>query len=129
MRAPLLLATALLATVTGLGTAAPASAQTRGTVITIFGNDKCPVSNGEQTNICVRAPESDRFRIPETLRATNDVAPSAQARVDAARAVDNSTIGTCSASGPGGMIGCHRQDFARARAENKARKAAAPVIK
>ncbi|GGE88222.1 hypothetical protein [Sphingomonas prati] len=126
MRASILLAAGLLSGLAGI--AAPATAQTRGTVITIFGNDKCPVSNGEQTNICVRAPESERFRIPETLRETNNAAPAAQRRVDAARAVDNSTIGTCSASGPGGMIGCQRQEFAKARAERKAAKAAVPVI-
>ncbi|MFD1952320.1 hypothetical protein ACFSGX_16215 [Sphingomonas arantia] len=126
MRASFLLAAGLLSGLAGI--AAPAAAQTRGTVITIFGNDKCPVSNGEQTNICVRAPESERFRIPETLRSSNDAAPTAQKRVDAARAVDNSTIGTCSASGPGGMIGCQREEFAKARAERKAAKAAVPVI-
>lgn len=126
MRARLMIAAVLMTATTGLST--PVLAQARGTVITIFGNDKCPTSNGEQNNICVRAPESERYRIPQPLRETIDATPSATKRVEAARAVDNANIGTCSASGPGGMIGCQREEFAKARAENKAKKAAIPVI-
>ena len=126
MRARLMIAATLLAAT--IGTATPATAQ-RGTPITIFGNDKCPTgSDGSEINICIRAPESDRFRIPETLRETNNPVPAATARIEAMRATDNGTIGTCSASGPGGMIGCQRAEFAKARAENKAKQAAVPVI-
>jgi hypothetical protein len=127
MRAALLIATGLVATLGGLGTVAPATAQAN-RVLTIFGNDKCPTSNGEEIVVCNRLPEADRYRIPEGLRATNNIEPAAQRRVDTARLVDNSTIGTCSTSGPGGMIGCQRQEFAKARAENKAKAAAVPVI-
>ena len=126
MRARLMIAAAVMTATTGL--TAPVFAQTRGTVITIFGNDKCPTSSGEQTNICVRAPESERYRIPQTLRETIDPEPAATKRLETMRVTDNGTIGTGSTSGPGGMIGNHRQEFAKARAENKAKKATVPVI-
>jgi hypothetical protein len=46
---------------TSLPTAVPVMAQER--VLTIFGNDKCPANT-----ICVKAPESERYRIPKGLR-------------------------------------------------------------
>ncbi|HEX8446315.1 MAG TPA: hypothetical protein VF649_06845 [Sphingomonas sp.] len=112
--------------VAGLAGAAPATAQA-GTVITIFGNDKCPTSNGEQTNICVRAPESERYRIPEKLRTTNDAAPAATARVDAMQATGRSGIGSCSV-GNGSFTGCQLEEIRRAAAEKRAAKKTAPVI-
>lgn len=46
---------------TSLPIAVPVMAQER--VLTIFGNDKCPANT-----ICVKAPESERYRIPKGLR-------------------------------------------------------------
>lgn len=129
MRARLTIMAGLLTVATGVGTmlSAPAIGQARGTVITIFGNDKCPTSSGEQTNICIRAPESERYRIPEKLRTTNEADPAATARVNAMDATGRSGIGSCSV-GNGSFTGCELQDIRNAKAQSRAEKKAVPVI-
>jgi len=87
----------------------PAAAQTSTRIVTIFGNDKCPTSNGEEIVVCRRLDENERYRIPDQLRSTEDQAPTAVARVDAMQAASTTNIGTCSASGPGGQSGCQVQ--------------------
>jgi hypothetical protein len=69
--------------------------------------------------VCNRLPEGERYRIPQPLRSTDDAAPTAAARVDAMNAVTNATIGTCSASGPGGQTGCQLQEIRNARADGR----------
>ena len=99
--------------------AAPAQAQLANErVLTIFGDDKCPADT-----ICVRAPESERYRIPKALRNSGVIAPENQSW--AARA--NETLdahaatgtGSCTAVGPGGWTGCYQQQMRAARAERR----------
>ena len=51
--------------------AAPVQAQRSERVLTIFGTDPCPTSNGEVIVVCNRRPEGERFRIREELRRTD----------------------------------------------------------
>lgn len=95
----------------------PASAQIDNErVLTIFGDDKCPANT-----ICVRAKESERYRIPKQFRNSGVIAPENQAwgaRAEATLSAGGTTgIGSCSASGPGGWTGCWAKQMRAARAE------------
>ena len=63
-------ALALLAMAAPAPFAAPALAQRQERVLTIFGKDPCPTSNGEEIVVCRRLPEGERYRIPQDLRRT-----------------------------------------------------------
>lgn len=116
------------AVLSALAVAAPAHAQAGGTLI-IYGNDKCPANT-----ICVRAPESDRYRIPQTLRS-GPLAPSQQPWSTRARSVTSAGAagtGSCSASGAGGWTGCWSKmmrDSKQEKAQNAAAVADSPVPK
>ena len=91
-------------------------------VLTIFGADPCP-----KDTICVRAPESERYRIPKQFRNGEGIKPEnqswaarAQSTLDAGA---KTGIGSCSANGPGGWTGCWQQQMRAARAERKAAEA------
>jgi hypothetical protein len=96
--------------------AAPALAQDNERVLTIFGTDKCP-----SDTICVRAPESERYRIPKNLRESGVVSPQNQSWAERGKSVSSagaaSGIGSCTPSGPGGWTGCWAEQMRAARAE------------
>lgn len=84
----------------------------------IYGDETCPPSTDEQINVCARLPESDRYRIPENLRTRED--PESNSWYNRAielSYVGRTGIGSCSTTGPGGMIGCFNQLVSQARAE------------
>lgn len=87
----------------------------------VYGEDKCPVSAGDEITVCARRPESDRYRIPEPLRDDPD-APANEAwanRAEALEYVGRTGIGSCTPVGPGGGIGCYQQLIRQARAERE----------
>ena len=109
-----------------LGFAAPAQAEDR--VLTIFGSDKCP-----ENTICVRAPETERFRIPKNLRDQAVIAPNRQSWAARASSVieagDASVAAPCSPQGPFGGYGCAAKQIRRGTAQrDQATTEAAPVI-
>jgi len=96
--------------------AGPASAQQNDKALVIYGNDKCP-----EGTICIRAKESDRYRIPQSLRS-GPLAPQDQPWAQRAASIANvgaSGAGSCSNSGAGGWTGCWNQQMKAARAEKK----------
>jgi hypothetical protein len=73
----------------------------------IYGEDECPQSTADQITVCARLEESERFRIPEALRFSNDPANEAWTnRVKAYEAVGNFGPLSCSPVGAGGELGC-----------------------
>ncbi len=106
-----------------LGVAAPAFAQAGGSALIIYGNDKCP-----SNTVCIRALESERFRIPRTLRSA-PLAPKDQPWSARAKSVANAGAatgtGSCSNVGGGGFTGCWKRDMQQARQENDQSAAAA----
>ena len=113
----LLPAAAILA---GLG-AAPAFAQQNDKALIIYGNDICPAGT-----VCIRASESERYRIPQSLRS-GPLAPQDQPwsqRAASMNDVSQSGTGSCSSTGAGGWTGCWKQQMQAARTEKKQAAAA-----
>ena len=112
---------------------APAAAQNaaQNGVLVIYGNDKCPTNaDGEEIVICVRRPDEERFRIPQELRG-QEVTPQNESwavRQRSALTVGDTGIGSCSAVGPGGGIGCSTREIQAGKAEADARKRAEKVL-
>lgn len=100
-----------------LAFASPALAQDgsyRSRTVQVFGDDPCPkADNPDEIIVCARRPEEERYRIPQALRAEERAAAIArQDQVGANRAAlasgraSATGIGSCSAVGAGGIIGC-----------------------
>ena len=117
-----LLLPAIAGLVTAFGAMAPAQAQIgNDRSLIIYGNDPCPANT-----ICVRAPESDRYRIPKPLRQ-GTLAPTEQPwanrQSSVSRAGAATGAGSCSATGGGGWTGCWNKMMKEARDDKKAQAA------
>ena len=96
---------------------APAAVGAQGKTLIIYGNDKCP-----ENTICVRQSESERYRIPPSLRSGTPAPadqPWAARAASVASAGAATGTGSCTNVGPGGSTGCMNKMFREARAENK----------
>jgi hypothetical protein len=93
-----------------------ALAQAGQTTITIYGNDPCP-----RENICIRAPESQRYRLPQSQnpQGTRQQRQSWAQKSKQIMTVGNTGAGTCSPVGPGGYTGCMVQEINQARQDTK----------
>ena len=89
----------------------------------IYGDDPCPESSDpNEITVCARLPDSDRYRVPPSLR-DNPNAPANNSWVN--RATELSYVGrtgtdSCSTVGGGGFTGCLNQIVNQARAERRA---------
>lgn len=110
------LALALSFALVPLSASAPAFAQ-QGTLI-IYGDDKCPAGN-----ICVVAPEKDRYRIPKPLREPTKSPDSTSWAVRSQATLTEGKTGTdsCSTVGAGGWTGCFMKQMKDYSAEEKAK--------
>ena len=97
---------------------APALAQAGQTRVTIFGNDPCP-----RDAICVRAPESQRYRLPKSqqLQGTKQESQSWSRQSQALTTVGSTGVGSCSGVGPGGSTGCLIKEINQSRGEARER--------
>ena len=93
-----------------------ALAQAGQTTVTIYGNDPCP-----RENICIRAPESQRYRLPQSQnpQGTRQQRQSWAQKSKQIMTVGNTGAGTCSPVGPGGYTGCMVQEINQARQDTK----------
>lgn len=87
----------------------------------VYGDDPCPQSTGNEITVCARKAESERYRIPEALRESNNT-PANRAWTDKVLAYE--TVGasgtlSCSAVGQGGMTGCLNKLIGTAYAEKR----------
>ena len=100
---------------------APVEAQRSQRVLTIFGKDACPTSEGDEIVVCQRMPESERYRIPEQLRRTEGRGNETWGdRASSIEYVGRSGAQSCSPSGAGGASGCFKQLARKACDEDKA---------
>ena len=124
MKALTLTAAALAAAMFAPG---PAAAQEQAgdkvNTIIIYGDDACPKSTSDEIVVCAVLDESERYRIPSSLREeSNDPANvSWSERVKSFRYVGDFGTESCSASGLGGFTGCTNKYINEAVAERAAR--------
>lgn len=109
---PLDLAALLMAAVMSLG--APAAAQEDGgdkvRMVIVYGDDEKPVAQGDEILVIATLPESERYRIPEALRTSDDPSNTAWAkRVESFQFVGDFGTLSCSPSGAGGFTGCTKE--------------------
>lgn len=110
--------------------AAPAFAQIgQDRIIDIYGDEKCPASNGQQIVVCHHHDIKEKYRIPEGLRDSEREPQAAGGNVGAVSAV-NTTGGTgvqinsCNAIGAGVNAGCTKQGLDAWKAQQRAQKKA-----
>lgn len=106
----------------GLVFASPAAAQDNAgdkvQVLAVYGDDACPPSTDDEIVVCKRYDEGERYRIPQDLRQSDDPAnESWTQRVRALETIGRGGIGSCTPTGPGGIIGCTQQLVDQAYAE------------
>lgn len=93
-------------------------------ILTIYGNQRCPTdSGGNEVVVCVRRSAAEQFRIPKGLREFK-VTPQNESwakNQSVALAAGQGGIGSCTAVGPGGGMGCQVQMNRAAKAETKER--------
>jgi hypothetical protein len=102
----------------------PAEAQSGVARLTVYGNDPCPRSQGDEIVVCARQPESERYRVPKVLRdARKNGIDSWGQRAESLEYVGASGTASCSPAGAGGWTGCQNQLLSQARAERREKKA------
>lgn len=108
--------------------AAPASAQiSTDRIIDVYGDEKCPSSNGQQIVVCRRHDLKEKYRIPKDLRDSEQEPQAAGGNVGALSAV-NTTGGTgvqvqsCNAIGAGVNAGCTKSQLDAWKAAQRAQK-------
>ena len=126
MKATAALLAFLLGAAPALAQSAPEAAgpdDVRINQLVVYGDDPCPQSTDEEITVCARKPDAERYRIPEDLRENpNDPVNQSWAnRALEMQYVGRSGIGSCSTTGPGGMIGCYNDLVRQARAERAGR--------
>lgn len=93
-------------------------------VLVLYGNERCPTdANGAEIVVCTRRDASEQFRVPKELRDFKITPQNESWAVRAQGTLDTggTGIGSCSAVGPGGGIGCSRQQFSKNKAIDKQR--------
>jgi hypothetical protein len=106
---PLVLAAALATP--ALAQDAPAApADEKVNMVIVYGDDACPPSTGNEITVCARKGESERYRIPEALRFSDDPKNIAWTeRVERYETVGAFGTMSCSPTGAGGFTGCTQQ--------------------
>jgi hypothetical protein len=94
-------------------------------VLVLYGNERCPTDrDGNEIVVCTRRDAAEQFRVPKELRNFK-VTPENQSwalRAQGTLDTGGSGIGSCSAIGPGGSLGCSQQQFKETKQFNKDRK-------
>jgi hypothetical protein len=129
MRRLLILTLALSgAAVTQVAAPMPAVAQiSTDRIIDVYGDEKCPSSNGQQIVVCRRHDLQEKYRIPKDLRDSEQEPQAAGGNVGALSAV-NTTGGTgvqvqsCNAIGAGVNAGCTKSQIDAWKASQRAQK-------
>ena len=112
-------------TLASLFAASPLAAQDSGgdkvRMVIVYGEDAAPTPQGDEIVVVARMPESERFRIPEALRYSENPANDAWInRVERLEFVGASGTLSCSAVGPGGSTGCTQEMIRNAYADRNA---------
>ena len=123
---PFALGLATLTAAAAPATAQDAAPEPKVNMVIIYGDDNCPESGDDTITVCARKAESERYRIPENLRASTNPANEAwNNKVIAYETVGRTGTQSCSPVGAGGWTGCTGQMLKQAAGE----KASDPNIK
>ncbi|MGN6496929.1 MAG: hypothetical protein ACTHK5_06250 [Tsuneonella sp.] len=115
-----LIAAAMLAAPALAQNAPAASTDEKVNMVIVYGDDACPLSSGNEITVCARKEESERYRIPESLRFSDDPKNIAWTeRVERYETVGAFGTMSCSPTGAGGFTGCTQQLLAAAYADKK----------
>lgn len=89
--------------------------------VIVYGRERCPPATGDDIVICVRKPETERYRIPEPLREPSDNPENESwaVRAESVEYAGRTGIQSCSTVGPGGFTGCWEQMMRAAREERR----------
>ena len=89
-------------------------------MVVVYGEDTCPQSTADVIVVCARKPESERYRVPEALRYSDNPANEAWAE-RAERLEMAGAFGTlsCSPVGAGGVTGCTQEMIRKAYADKE----------
>lgn len=90
--------------------------------LTVYGDDPCPKSEGNEIVVCARRPESERYRIPKKLREKPEVAggPGWGSQVATMEQTQRQVLpNSCSPNGSYGFSGCAAQALAQWFAERR----------
>jgi hypothetical protein len=96
-------------------------------IIDVYGDEKCPSSQGQQIVVCRRHDLKEKYRIPKDLRDSEREPQAAGGNVNA-MAAQQSTGGTgvqvnsCNAIGAGVAVGCTKQGLDAWKAAQRAQK-------
>jgi hypothetical protein len=94
--------------------------------LTVYGDDPCPRSSGDEIVVCARQPESERFRVPKRFRNQRKRDPGGTAwgaRVQTLEYVSRTgRPNSCSPVGSFGQTGCTQQFLSQWRAERNQAK-------
>lgn len=94
-------------------------------VLVLYGNERCPTDqDGNEIVICTRREAGEQFRVPKELRNFK-ITPENQAwalRSQGTLDTGGNGIGSCTAIGPGGGIGCSNRQFKESKTFNTERK-------
>lgn len=95
-----------------------ASSSDRVNMVIVYGKDECPQPQGDEITVCARKAETERYRIPETLRGSESPQNDAwNNKVLAYEMVGRTGTQSCSPVGPGGSTGCLQRFIDRAYGE------------
>ena len=124
-----LLCSPLLAANEPYGDAQASAPPERISFLVTFGEDKCPEAVGNEIVVCAAQPESERYRVPKSLRETEDAPVRGGSWTSAVESLDGYARAvlpnSCSVNGSNGFTGCAQQAlqqwFAERRGKNESR--------
>lgn len=92
--------------------------------VIVYGDDPCPVSEGDEILVCARQDEKERYRIPQELRREEIGSTKNEAWTSRVRSIEYVGVGgtqTCSpVGGANGFTGCFSKLARQAKAERAA---------
>lgn len=84
----------------------------------VYGDDAAPACAQDEICVVARLPEEERYRIPPTLRFSDDPENTAWAkRVERLEVIGNFGTMSCSPTGAGGITGCTQEMIKQAYAD------------
>lgn len=88
----------------------PVDTPERFSVLVTYGDDECPEGEPDEIVVCAKRPESERYRIPQELRQTEEDSAGEQSWSSTVASHDEaarpSRPNSCSVVGTNGWSGC-----------------------